>query len=349
MRAAGAGRGASDVDPVCHTLVGAALAETGLKKRTALGTATLLIGANLPDMDMVAYFASPVHALWLRRGVSHGLAALVVLPFLLAAAMLVWDRLVRRRGGRAPPSPVVPGQVVLLSLIAVATHPFLDFMNTYGMRWLMPFSGRWFYADTLFIVDPWIWGLLAAGIFVARRRGTGNGKQETGNGERRTGDLGSKGWETACARGVPARWALLVLVLYIGAMAISNVAARGVVRRSLGVMGHSEPQRLMAAPLPLNPLRRWVVIEEEDLYRFGTFNWLRRPRFVLDEFVIARHPSGIAAAATRGPNARKFLSWARFPYYVVERRRAGQVVHIGDARYTIDPMGSWAAITVPMQ
>ncbi len=330
------------MDPVCHTLVGAALAETGLKQRTALGTATLLVGANLPDVDMLAYFASPVHALWLRRGVTHGLLALAVLPFLLAGVMIVWDRLVRRRGGRVPPDPVVPGQVVLLSLIAVATHPFLDFMNTYGMRWLMPFSGRWFYADTLFIVDPWIWALLAAGIFIARRRGTGNGEQGTV-------DAGGKEREAARAHGAPARWALLVLVLYIGVMGVSNLAARAVVRHSLAALGHAEPLRLMAAPLPANPLRRWVVIEDEEVYRFGSFDWLRRPRFVLDEFVSERHPSGIATAATRGPNARKFLSWARFPYYVVERRRIGHVVHIGDARYTIDPTNSWAAITVPMR
>jgi inner membrane protein len=317
------------VDPVCHTLVGAAVAETGLKRRTALGTATLLIGANLPDVDMLAYFASPVHALWLRRGVTHGVLALVVLPFLLAGVMILWDRLVRRRGGRVPPDPVVPGQVVLLSLLAVATHPLLDFMNTYGMRWLMPFSGRWFYADTLFIVDPWIWALLAAGIFIARRR------RKDGPGMR--------------AHGAPARWALLVLVLYIGAMGVSNLAARGVVRRSLAALGHAEPVRLMAAPMPANPLRRWVVIEDEEVYRFGSFDWLRRPRFVLDDFVIQRHPLGIAVAATRGPNARKFLSWARFPYFVAERRRVGHVVHIGDARYTIDPTNSWAAITVPMQ
>jgi inner membrane protein len=270
-----------------------------------------------------------VHALWLRRGVTHGVLALVVLPFLLAGVMILWDRLVRRRGGRVPPDPVVPGQVVLLSLLAVATHPLLDFMNTYGMRWLMPFSGRWFYADTLFIVDPWIWALLAAGIFIARRR------RKDGPGMR--------------AHGAPARWALLVLVLYIGAMGVSNLAARGVVRRSLAALGHAEPVRLMAAPMPANPLRRWVVIEDEEVYRFGSFDWLRRPRFVLDDFVIQRHPLGIAVAATRGPNARKFLSWARFPYFVAERRRVGHVVHIGDARYTIDPTNSWAAITVPMQ
>ena len=44
------------IDPICHTLVGAGLARSGLARRTALGTTTLLIGANLPDVDVLAYF-----------------------------------------------------------------------------------------------------------------------------------------------------------------------------------------------------------------------------------------------------------------------------------------------------
>ena len=34
----------------------------------------------------------------------------------------------------------------------------------------MPFSSRWFYGDTLFIVDPWVWLALALGVYFSRRR-----------------------------------------------------------------------------------------------------------------------------------------------------------------------------------
>src|SRR5437867_3457187 len=44
------------MDPICHTLVGLCLADSGLKRRTALGTATLVIAANLPDVDVLALF-----------------------------------------------------------------------------------------------------------------------------------------------------------------------------------------------------------------------------------------------------------------------------------------------------
>jgi inner membrane protein len=317
------------VDPVTHTLVGGALAEAGLKRRTALGTATLLIGANLPDVDVSSFAWDPVTALWFRRGVTHGLPAMLVLPFVLTGALLVWDRIVRRRDGRRPQRPVVARQLLLLSFVGVLTHPVLDFLNTYGMRWLMPFSTKWFYADTLFIVDPWVWAALVAGIYWARKR-------------REAGDVKRAG------SGRPAATALAVVAGYIILMAGSNVIARGIVTRALVERGFDRPSRLMVAPIPVTPFRRRVVIEDGDTYRFGRLRFLRRPMFELEEYTVDAEPDVRAVAATRGPRARKFQSWARFPYYVVERRGDQDVVYLGDARYTIDPAGSWAATAIPL-
>ena len=42
-------------------------------------------------------------------------------------------------------------------------------MNTYGVRLLEPLSHRWFYGDTLFIVDPWIWIALIIGLELSWR------------------------------------------------------------------------------------------------------------------------------------------------------------------------------------
>ena len=49
------------MDPVAHTLFGATLAHTGLRAQTRLGTATLLIGANLPDVDVLSYEIGRAH------------------------------------------------------------------------------------------------------------------------------------------------------------------------------------------------------------------------------------------------------------------------------------------------
>ena len=74
------------MDNLCHTLAGAALGEAGLKQRTALGMSTLLIASNLPDID-VGVFATSTLAMSFRRGWTHGVLALVVLPVALTAAM----------------------------------------------------------------------------------------------------------------------------------------------------------------------------------------------------------------------------------------------------------------------
>ena len=39
-------------------------------------------------------------------------------------------------------------------------------MNIYGMRWLMPFVNKWFYADALFIIDLWMMLALLAAVLL---------------------------------------------------------------------------------------------------------------------------------------------------------------------------------------
>ena len=56
------------------------------------------------------------------------------------------------------------GGLLLACFLGTLSHPLLDLMNTYGVRLLEPLSHRWFYGDTLFIVDPWIWIALIIGL-----------------------------------------------------------------------------------------------------------------------------------------------------------------------------------------
>ena len=72
------------MDPLTHTLVGANLASTRLGEKTRLATAALVIGANIPDVDAILYFTNQQDlALGFRRGWTHGVLALFVLPFVL--------------------------------------------------------------------------------------------------------------------------------------------------------------------------------------------------------------------------------------------------------------------------
>jgi inner membrane protein len=305
------------MDPITHTLVGASLARSGLGRQSPLATATLIIGANIPDLDVLAELWGGTTALWFRRGLTHGVLALAVWPLVLTLLVAAWDRWVRRRRGELE-DRVRAGRILLLGALAVATHPLLDFLNTYGMRWLAPFSWTWYYGDTLFIFDPWVWGLLAVGLWLARR---------------------SAFWP---------RLALLGASLYALAMAVSGVLARQAVTRSLERNGE-RAERVMVAPVAITPFDRWVVAEVAGAYRVGMFHWLPRPRIELDDLPYELAPQGeVVRAARQERPAREFLSWARFPYFVVAEHADGAIVHIADARYTPDPEATWAAIRVPV-
>jgi inner membrane protein len=297
------------LDNLTHTLVGAALAEAGLKRRTALGAATLMIGANFPDIDVVAV---PLGVgIEVRRGVTHGFLALAILPFVLAGIMLLWDKHVRLR--RHPDAaPAEFRQLAILSAVAIATHPTLDFMNTYGMRWLMPFVDKWYYADGLFIVDIWMILLLIAGIVWSRRANHPRG----------------------------ARVALLVVAAYTTAMLLVTSLGRA------RVAAQFPARRFMVEPHVIVPWRRDVLVEQDSLYQFGSYN-------LFGGLDMGSRPHGLAkgdrnpgvARARQLPKVRAFLRWARFPMYNVVRENGITYVWISDARYKA---ASWATVEVTL-
>src|SRR5436309_7543316 len=120
-----------------------------------------MIASNLPDIDVLV-FASGTPSVAFRRGWTHGVLADVLLPLLFTGVVV----LIARWRGR---DDIRPGQMLLLAYVGVLLHVLMDLLNNYGVRLLMPFSGHWFYGDVLFIIDPWLWIILGAGIWLARR------------------------------------------------------------------------------------------------------------------------------------------------------------------------------------
>ena len=314
------------MDNIAHTLAGLALADAGLKRRTALGTATLAIGANLPDVDVLAYlFGDGLDALVFRRGWTHGVLAMAVLPVLLAALMLAWDRGVLRR------RQATWRGLLLVAAIGIWSHPLLDLMNVYGVRLLMPFSDRWFYGDTLFIVDPFLWLALGTGIVLARRR------------ERRQArTVGARAGGSHAAR--PARLALAVLAAYVAAMALASAAGRATLRREVA----GGATRVMASPVPVTPLGRETVSEIDGGYELGTLAFGRGWRYTPERRVPSGRDSPSAIAAARTREGAAFLSWSRFPRFVDDTGGAGRRVRISDLRYADERGRGWASVVVEL-
>lgn len=341
------------MDPIAHTLVGAALAQTGLRRTTPYAAAALIVGANLPDMDGIAMFGGTDFSLWFRRGWTHGVPAMILLPAVLAG-LLLW--LARQR---EPTTPMRPGVLLALCYFAAWTHPTLDWMNNYGMRWLMPMNGTWFYGDTLFIIDPWMWTVLGGVVFLA-------------GGWRR---LGFAVWASFAAAAafllftvVPELWpakifwcgalagiavlrwwrvgreeipsrrlavgALSAVTIYVLALGILSRWAERSVLAEMGARGVTV-ERMMVGPVPVTPFERDVVVQTPEGYRYGRATlW---PAFELElepRTLPLLGDSPIVRAAVASPSIRGFMNWARFPFAEVEESSSVYTVYLSDARYT---------------
>jgi inner membrane protein len=349
------------MDPIAHTFTGAALAAAGLRRATPLAGTALVIGANVPDVDVLAYFGGAFQALEFRRGWTHGVLAIALLPVVVTGLLLGWDRWVRRRTTRHAEAARA-GPLLAVAAVGVVTHPALDWLNNYGLRWLMPFDGRWFYGDALFIIDPWVWLLLGGVLTLACSRRPlalaawaafwalastlvlmtpevpwpGRALWIAGV----VSVLAARMAAGGAPRGVlgtewAPRAALGVVVLYAAAAAVADIPARAEVRAALARQGVTPIEAVMIAPAPGNPFAGDVVAAGRDAYYLGRWYWLSAPRFMLDPEPISRstHREAFEAAA-RSPDARRFLTWARFPYVEVDAQTAGgYTVRFLDARY----------------
>lgn len=348
------------MDPVAHTLVGAALAEMGLKKFSRYATPTLLIGANLPDIDGVANLWGRDASLYFRRGWTHGVLSFLLLPLLLAAAVWLWHRWRGHRNTSAPPLHL--GMIVILAYVSVWSHPLLDWLNTYGVRLLMPFDDRWFYGDTLFIVDPWVWLLGAAGVVMAR---SNSYSAITGWAvlaalatvlimiTNFTPPAVKVIWLGGIAAVIASRWhrpshrvtrmvaqtSFVSLVLYI-------CLAYGLARlaESTAASEFPAPLETQANPLPGTPLPHRFVLVYDDFYR------VVRPNGDVVE-VPREEPDEIVRAAMQDDSIQGFTNWMRYPYWDVKETEDNWIVSFKDLRY-VDPGAEsiaigFAQVTVP--
>lgn len=297
------------MDNLTHSLFGAVLGQMGLKRKTGLAMPTLIIAANLPDIDATCTVYG-IESLAMRRGITHGPLALLLFPLVLWGLMLAFDRWQARRGTRpAARLPVHRGWLLALAYVGCFSHPALDWLNNYGVRLLEPFSHRWFYGDSIFIIDLWIWLALGVAVWLSLRR-------------ERQGD---------------ARWQRPA---WIGFTAVcAYIFANG------AITGHAEAQAaellrrsgqgnalVVASPPPLAFWRRDIFWRGDGFYGGGAYAVGR------GSTVEPGVPTGMADMrltlwAKADPAARAFLFWARMP--VAERD--GDAILLRDQRY-MDPL-----------
>jgi inner membrane protein len=276
-----------------HTLVGLALARTGLDRWNRHAAWTAAIASNLPDLDIAAgLFGMPAYIEY-HRGISHAMVAIPVLSFALAVILYKFTGSLWR--------------TFTVALVAMSTHPALDYLNTYGIRPFLPFDETWFYGDAVFIIDPFVDGILilalAAGSLWVRNRPRIAGA------------------------------ALVLVFFYVGGRI-------GLSDRALSHLG--EGPGIGVSPAALNPLRWTGIVDRADevlLADIHVFSGMRG-----ESLRIPKAPASEAAArAAETRSGKAFSGFARFPVTRVTSTGEGYTVTFFDVRYLRSPQRAFGA------
>jgi inner membrane protein len=301
------------MDNLTHTLTGFAISYAGFNRKTRYATLAVVIGANLPDIDLVSRFWGVATYLKYHRGITHSFLGITVLAVLLAATL-------HFLGKRRPPpksGPPLNGRWLLIACwIATASHLLLDFTTSYGIRLFMPFNSHWYAWDIEPIIDPLLWAILIAGLglpFLFRLISEEVGARKTGY---RMG-------------------ATVSLCMMVALWGVRDLAHR----RALNVLGarmygEENPEQLGAFPTPGNPFAWNGVVETSSVYYVLPVNVLQDNVDPQGARIFRKpEPSPPLEAALKTRTAAIFMDFARFPWAEVISNENGPTVRIQDLRY----------------
>ena len=355
------------MDPLAHTLVGAALGRVVAGRDVPAAGWIGAIAANAPDWSELVLKPDlwPPRAggeyLVFHRGITHSFVGAVVEAAVLTG---LFGILLRLWAGRAMLPPPSWRWVAACVATTVASHLYLDWQGSYGLRPFLPWSAQWYYGDWVAIVDPFFWVVpLVALAWGARRH-----------------------WAPALAYLVTllgvttlVLWGGHDLVVWWVRLAMVGCAAAGVVgwtRHWFGVAGQRRAAAyglvVLAAYAAANAGASLVAkaqIRAAASQRFGPdarwapltivgrpFRWeglSASPDSVAGRgWAVARHldhPAVRAALIT--PQGRAIAQFARFLAAAVDSGNGGVRVSLWDVRYHAPGSGAdgWATVQVPLR
>lgn len=289
---------------------------------------------------------------------THGVLAMVILPILLTGIMLAFDRFIRLKK-HPHKKPAKPIALLALAYLGTLSHPFLDWLNTYGVRLLMPFDTSWFYGDTLFIIDPWVWLLMGASVVYAysKKRFCKLSWFILGvctsllislapmvpAAAKLTWWLGVGALITWRVRNKDRRLnrylagtCFAMLAIYLFSMSLINLKTKQIAEDWLENQSpSSDIISLMTGPVPANPFYRELIFKTETKY-FGIGVSILEPRKIVFLFdpIIIKPPNAIVQKALSNEDIKGFVNWMRFPVYEVNQiDKSSYEVLIRDLRY----------------
>ena len=236
------------MDTLTHALSGALLARAtapkdsppaSLRRRVAAG----FLACASPDLDVVAGVFGPVAFIENHRGVTH---SLVLLPLWALLYSFLLAKILRE--------PLGARALYAVTAMSLALHIAGDLITTYGTMILAPFSNWRAQIGTTFIIDPWLTGIIVAGLAAS--------------------------WALRRIGRWPAAAACAVLAGYVGFQYLQKEKAIAFGERyakQQGIAGAS----INVQPRPVSPFNWTVFVSDADSHYFANVNLVRdAPRVV---------------------------------------------------------------------
>lgn len=325
------------MDPVTHALLGASVQEAGLRQKIGRDAAIAgMLAGILPDGDIVmlhfgkVFFSDPEVAMVLgHRGVTHSIAAVLILPLLVAGVWWTIRTKIFRRKLPSDRKPTTFGWLYLCCFIAVLAHMLLDACTSYGTMIFWPFSVRREAWDCVAIIDPIFTLIPAIVLFICWRVRRKNGGEFSDASIIRTKKIG--------------RWGLTLCVWYL---VFGLALHHSVIERSLDSQNQNRSQVVQVGAFPVIPsLCIWrVVWETPDGWYIGKVNAFsyKPPKF---NYVPRQH-SQLIDAARNTKDYRAFCNFTgRMLRADVQKNGKMTDVYFHDMRYGFppdSPLGMWA-------
>ncbi|MBI4903783.1 MAG: metal-dependent hydrolase [Acidobacteria bacterium] len=295
------------MDNLTHSLTGLMLSRMGLNRWCPRSTPILVLSANISDVDVVTRFAGSLTYLDYHRGWTH---SFVVIP-LLAVFVVAIVRLAGRK-----PLPWMRGIVV--ACIGLLSHVLMDWTNTYGIRFLLPFSDAMPRLDITHVVDLWIWAVLLLAVLGPLLSGLVSG------------EIGAK---KSTGRGA-AVFALTLVLLYTGLR--STLHQRAVETVSSHLYEGRTPRRVEAYPHFANPWAWNTVVDIGDAYVLQRISLLGEYDPMGGKLYYQTRSSAALDAAHATDTMKRYLRFAQTVFFrvtPVEKPEGGVQVEAFDLRF----------------
>lgn len=340
-------------------MVGAALGRAVAGRRVPAAGWIGAVAANAPDWTepLLGFrpFRGSLGYYTLHRGITHSFIGAAVESAAITGVLWGLFALRRRRIGAV--SLLTLGALVTL---AVWSHVYMDWQGSYGLRPWLPWSGRWYYADWVAIVDPlfWIiplvalaWGaerhwmaltpvLLLAGFvlwaeFIWRPNVLAPWVRAVSAALVVLGAVGwVRHWFGVAGRRSAAAWSLAVLAAYAGMQAVASGPVKAEVHRE--AVARFGPGATWAALTRVGAPFQWEPI-------YASHDSVAGPGWVLPRHL---DDARVRRVLQRTMEGRALSGFARFLAAEVDSTRRDVVVTLRDARYARTGAHGWGVLTV---